>query len=176
MLDLGTGSGAIALAIASGTALRCRVTGVDISRGCRTCCCERTRSRWHCPKSPGALGSWFDAVAEERFDMVVANPPYVAASDRELRAHSPPSPRLRLPAVRRASSRCMRSSVPPPRISHPQTAPGSSMVASKGVRSRCCSSATASGHPIRTLTIPVCPALRREPFHSANPGAVMIRF
>ena len=81
-LDLGTGSGAIALALAHenpGWA----VTGVDISapalevaaRNARML--ELTRIRWR-------LGHWFDAVPGERFNLIVANPPYIAATDPAL--------------------------------------------------------------------------------------------
>jgi len=84
LLDLGTGSGAIALAIASERP-RTTITAVEVSpaalavaaRNARTL--GLTRIDWR-------LGSWFDAVAaaHERFDVIVANPPYVAAADPAL--------------------------------------------------------------------------------------------
>ncbi len=82
MLDLGTGSGAVALAIASERP-RARVTGVDLSA-------EALDRRARKLARPGAssidwrLGSWFEAVPAERFDVIVANPPYIAAGDPAL--------------------------------------------------------------------------------------------
>jgi release factor glutamine methyltransferase len=82
VLDLGTGSGAVALAIASERP-RARVAGVDISPAALGVARDNSRAlalpnvSWH-------LGSWFDAVPGERFDLVVANPPYVAAGDPAL--------------------------------------------------------------------------------------------
>ena len=84
ILDLGTGSGAIALAIASERP-HAQVTGADISPAALGVARENA----------GALalrqvnwrqGSWFEAVPGERFDMVVSNPPYVAAGDPALAA------------------------------------------------------------------------------------------
>ena len=82
ILDLGTGSGAIALAIASERP-RSRVTGVDISAPALDVAMQNSRElglshidwRW---------GSWFAAVPGQRFDMIVANPPYIAAADPAL--------------------------------------------------------------------------------------------
>jgi release factor glutamine methyltransferase len=82
VLDLGTGSGAIALAIASERP-RARVTGVDISAPALDVAMQNSRElglshidwRW---------GSWFAAVPGQRFDMIVANPPYIAAADPAL--------------------------------------------------------------------------------------------
>jgi release factor glutamine methyltransferase len=82
VLDLGTGSGAIALAIASERP-RSRVTGVDISAPALDVAMQNSRElglshidwRW---------GSWFAAVPGQRFDMIVANPPYIAAADPAL--------------------------------------------------------------------------------------------
>ena len=82
VLDLGTSSGAIALAIASERP-RSRVTGVDISAPALDVAMQNSRElglshidwRW---------GSWFAAVPGQRFDMIVANPPYIAAADPAL--------------------------------------------------------------------------------------------
>jgi release factor glutamine methyltransferase len=82
VLDLGTGSGAVALAIASERPLA-EVTGVDVSPAALGVARDNARSLalsnvvWR-------LGSWFEAVPEARFDAIVANPPYVAAGDPAL--------------------------------------------------------------------------------------------
>jgi release factor glutamine methyltransferase len=82
VLDLGTGSGAVALAIASERP-HARVAGVDVSPAALGVARDNSRSlglanvTWR-------LGSWFDAVPGERFDLVVANPPYVADGDPAL--------------------------------------------------------------------------------------------
>lgn len=84
VLDLGTGSGAIALAIASERP-RARVTGVDVSPAALGVARENARALG-LPEVTWRLGSWFDAVPGERFDVVVANPPYVADGDPALAA------------------------------------------------------------------------------------------
>lgn len=81
VLDLGTGSGAIALAIASERPLS-RITAVDISAPALKVAMQNSRDLgfhidWR-------LGSWFAPVRGERFDMIVANPPYIAAADPAL--------------------------------------------------------------------------------------------
>jgi release factor glutamine methyltransferase len=82
VLDLGTGSGAIALAIASERPA-VRITAVDISPQALAVAIQNSRDLglahidWR-------LGSWFAAVQGERFDLIVANPPYVAAADPAL--------------------------------------------------------------------------------------------
>jgi release factor glutamine methyltransferase len=84
VLDLGTGSGAVALAIASERP-RARVTGGDVSPAALRVARDNSRIlalanvTWR-------LGSWFDAVPGERFDVVVANPPYIATGDPALEA------------------------------------------------------------------------------------------
>ncbi len=84
ILDLGTGSGAIALAIASERP-RARVTGTDVSPSALGVARDNSRALG-LPEIAWRLGSWFDAVPGERFDIVIANPPYVAAGDRALQA------------------------------------------------------------------------------------------
>jgi release factor glutamine methyltransferase len=82
ILDLGTGSGAIALAIASERP-ESRVTGVDISPAALDVAMQNSRDLG-LSNIDWRLGSWFEAVPGQRFDMIVANPPYVAAADPAL--------------------------------------------------------------------------------------------
>jgi len=82
--DLGTGSGAIALAMASRRPLA-EVTAVDFSQAAlavaqgnaRALGLERVRF---------AAGSWFEPLAGQRFDLIVSNPPYIAEGDPHLPA------------------------------------------------------------------------------------------
>jgi release factor glutamine methyltransferase len=82
VLDLGTGSGAIALSLSTERP-HWSITGVDVSADALRIAAMNsqalglTRIRWR-------LGSWFDCVVGERFDLIVANPPYIAASDPAL--------------------------------------------------------------------------------------------
>ena len=80
VLDLGTGSGAIALAIAHERP-SARVTATDVSAAALAVARDNaaslglgTRVRW-------LEGSLFEPVAGERFDVVVSNPPYLARRD-----------------------------------------------------------------------------------------------
>ena len=84
VLDLGTGSGAVALAIASERPLA-RVVGIDVSPGALGVARDNVRSL-ALPNATFRLGSWFDAVPGEVFDVVVANPPYIADGDPALAA------------------------------------------------------------------------------------------
>jgi SAM-dependent methyltransferase len=79
MLDLGTGSGVQAL-LASRHCERC--VGVDVNpraisyAGVNAGLNGVGNVQWQ-------QGSWFAPVAGERFDLIVANPPYVVSPDRE---------------------------------------------------------------------------------------------
>jgi release factor glutamine methyltransferase len=94
VLDLGTGSGAVALAIASERP-HAAVTAVDVSapaldvakQNSRNIGLSRNLALSHnraLSRIDWRLGSWFAPVAGERFDVIVANPPYVAAADPAL--------------------------------------------------------------------------------------------
>jgi methylase of polypeptide subunit release factors len=79
MLDLGTGSGVLALLGAE----HCGgVTAVDINA--RALMFARFNARLN--EIPGIElleGSWFEPVADRRFDLILGNPPYVVSPDRE---------------------------------------------------------------------------------------------
>jgi len=81
VLDLGTGSGAIALALACERP-RASVTAVDrCPQALAVAAANGERLRlpvcW-------MAGDWFAPVAGRRFDLVVSNPPYLAAGDPHL--------------------------------------------------------------------------------------------
>lgn len=81
-LDLGTGTGAIALALASERG-GWRVTGVDRILDAVELA-ERNRQRLKLGNAEFRRSSWFEALAGERFGLIVSNPPYIAAEDRHL--------------------------------------------------------------------------------------------
>jgi release factor glutamine methyltransferase len=92
-LDVGTGSGAIALALATEGAFA-RVVAVDVSADALEV--ARANAAEAAPGAPVELrlGSLYEAVAGERFDVIASNPPYVgdeerAALDAEVRDWEP---------------------------------------------------------------------------------------
>ena len=85
VVDLGTGSGAIALAVKHG----CRdasVLATDASPAALEV--ARGNARRLGLGVSFAQGSWWSALATERFDLVLSNPPYIAAGDPHLAALS----------------------------------------------------------------------------------------
>jgi release factor glutamine methyltransferase len=80
-LDLGTGSGALAVTLALELD-EADVTALDRSR----------EALWVAMANAARLGAsvsfvqsdWFAALGEERFELIVANPPYIAAADPHL--------------------------------------------------------------------------------------------
>ena len=80
--DLGTGSGAIALALALERP-RAQVVATDASAGALEVA-QANAARLGAGNVEFRQGSWFEPLAGERFDVVVGNPPYVAAGDPHL--------------------------------------------------------------------------------------------
>lgn len=81
MLDLGTGSGAIALAVKHERP-RCGVVAVDADLAALNVA-RRNAVKLNL-EVDFRHGRWFEPVAGERFDLVASNPPYVAAGDPHL--------------------------------------------------------------------------------------------
>jgi len=82
--DLGTGSGAIALAIASERP-RCRLIATDISPAALEVARANAES-FGLTNVEFHHGDWFTPLADEMFDMIVSNPPYVCVADPHLEA------------------------------------------------------------------------------------------
>jgi release factor glutamine methyltransferase len=81
VLELGTGSGAIAIALASerpGLA----IVATDVSDAALAL--ARRNARDHGAEIDFVPSDWFDALAPGRFDLIVSNPPYVQAGDIHL--------------------------------------------------------------------------------------------
>ncbi len=82
-LDLGTGSGAIAVTIACQRP-ESHIVATDVSPDALRVA-RANADRHHCGGRIEFLqGSWFEPVGARRFDVIVANPPYVADGDPHL--------------------------------------------------------------------------------------------
>ncbi|MGE8329074.1 peptide chain release factor N(5)-glutamine methyltransferase [Pseudomonas urmiensis] len=82
MLDLGTGTGAIALALASERPAW-QVMAVDrIDEA--VALAERNRQRLQLNNVHVRTSHWYDALDGERFDLIISNPPYIRAEDPHL--------------------------------------------------------------------------------------------
>ena len=82
VLDLGTGSGAIALALAHERSLA-QVTAIDCSiRALEVA--QDNAARLGLDGIRFLPGEWFSPVPDERYDLIVSNPPYIAVDDPHL--------------------------------------------------------------------------------------------
>jgi release factor glutamine methyltransferase len=82
ILDLGTGTGAIALALASERP-DCQVIAVDVMPDA-VALAQRNLERLGFRNVQIRQSSWFAALAGERFGMIVSNPPYIDEHDPHL--------------------------------------------------------------------------------------------
>jgi release factor glutamine methyltransferase len=94
ILDLGTGSGAIALALAA-ECPNCQILATDISQ--EALAVAQNNAQQHQLNNVSFIhSSWFEQLPEQipqqftegftekRFDLIVSNPPYIAIDDKEL--------------------------------------------------------------------------------------------
>jgi release factor glutamine methyltransferase len=80
-LDMGTGSGAIAVALAH-TRPDAQVTALDVSAAALDV--ARANAARNGSTVRFLQSDWFAALGEERFDLIASNPPYIAAGDAHL--------------------------------------------------------------------------------------------
>ena len=81
LLDMGTGSGAIAVALAH-TRPDATVTALDVSDAALDI--AQANAAANVARVRFLRSDWYAALGEERFDLIASNPPYIASGDRHL--------------------------------------------------------------------------------------------
>ncbi len=87
IIDLGTGSGIVAILIAR-LCPRAQVTAVDVSSVALDV--ARVNAQRHGVNIRFREGDWYAPLGDERFDIIVSNPPYVVAGDPHLQQNGLP--------------------------------------------------------------------------------------
>lgn len=92
LLDMGTGTGAIAIAILKNAPLA-RAVAVDIAKGALQTVVANAKNAGVADRLAVCESDWFENVTGQ-FDVIVSNPPYIpqadiAKLDREVRDHDP---------------------------------------------------------------------------------------
>ena len=82
ILDVGTGSGAIAIALMHKLPMA-SVTAIDLSEAALTVARENAQTHGVAERARFLKSDLLKSLAGEQFDVVVSNPPYVPESDRE---------------------------------------------------------------------------------------------
>jgi len=82
ILDLGTGTGAVALAIAKHRP-KCHVIGVDASPEALAVAIDN-RQNLDLRNASMLKSDWFSVLSGQKFDLIVSNPPYIAEADCHL--------------------------------------------------------------------------------------------
>jgi release factor glutamine methyltransferase len=81
LLDLGTGTGAIAVAIATERST-CNVTATDRSQIALDITAKNIAT--HCPGQVRIVNSnWFGALKDKHFDVIASNPPYISTEHKQ---------------------------------------------------------------------------------------------
>lgn len=83
VLDLGTGSGAIALAIANAVPLA-SIVATDQSAEALVIAKQNAEFLTLTKQVQFLQGSWYEAIGQQHFDVIVSNPPYIANQDPHL--------------------------------------------------------------------------------------------
>lgn len=80
--DLGTGSGAIAIALAHERP-QWQLHATDTSAAALTIA-NNNAKHYNLPNIKFYLGSWYDALPDTQYDAIISNPPYIAENDIHL--------------------------------------------------------------------------------------------
>lgn len=83
ILDLGTGTGAIALALASELGEKAQILGVDFQPDAVKLA-EQNRQQLGFAQVRFVQSNWFKNLKNQRFDLIVSNPPYIDEQDENL--------------------------------------------------------------------------------------------
>jgi len=82
ILDMGTGSGAIAITLAL-ELKQANVTAIDSSDKALNIA-QQNAKQLHAPNIKFINSHWFDSIPAQQFDLIVSNPPYICNTDPHL--------------------------------------------------------------------------------------------